>query len=390
MTRIAIISCTSSKKSYTCKASELYSESPRFRLAYEYAKLVSDKIFVLSAKYGLVPEDRVIEPYNETMKDKNTMQRREWSVHVLSELSLVSDLDQDNYIVLAGESYIENLSPHLNNYSRPLKGKALGEWIPELKRLINLEHETDNTIILHKLFNGLPRLDWTMIKQLPYCNGIYIMFEKGESFLGLDRIVRVGTHRGQNRLCKRLQDHFIKEDADGSIFRKNIGRAYLNKAEDPYLRIWEIDRHLAENARGKGYLINESIEDELEARISDHLRNNISFVCFPVEEKTERLHLEEGIIATLNRFPAFGPGENWLGLSSPVPEISQSGLWNRQGLNGQPLTDMELERVKCLAGLGNSSGNNTLRWREVEVKQETNKRVETAIGMRLESKQLMI
>lgn len=43
---------------------------PRFRLAYDLVKLVADKIFILSAKYGLVPEDMIIEPYNETMKDK--------------------------------------------------------------------------------------------------------------------------------------------------------------------------------------------------------------------------------------------------------------------------------------------------------------------------------
>lgn len=378
MPKIALISCTSSKKSYTCKASELYSESPRFRLAYQFAEIVADKIFILSAKYGLVPEDRVIEPYNESLKNKNTEQRREWSVNVLSELNRVTDLEQDDYIVLAGEIYIENLLPHFKNYRRPLKGKALGEWIPELKRLINLEKKTDNANVLHILFNGLPRLDWTMINQLPYRNGIYIMFEKGEGFLGQDRIVRLGTHRGQNRLCKRLGDHFIKEDADGSIFRKNIGRAYLNIAKDPYLRIWEIDRRLSENARNNGHLLDQGIEAELEAKISAYLRNNISFVCFPVEEKEERLRLEEGIIATLNRFPAFGPGEKWLGLCSPVPDIAQSGLWNRHGLKGQPLTDMELERVKYLTGFGNGSGNDTIRMQEAAVMRDTNKRMMTA------------
>jgi cytoplasmic iron level regulating protein YaaA (DUF328/UPF0246 family) len=76
--RIALISCTSKKKAYKCLARDLYSESPRFRLAYDLAKLVADKIFILSAKYGLVPEDMVIEPYNETLKDKSTQERRAW------------------------------------------------------------------------------------------------------------------------------------------------------------------------------------------------------------------------------------------------------------------------------------------------------------------------
>ncbi len=47
--KIALISCTSEKKAYKCAARELYSESAWFREAYCYAKLVADRIFILSA-----------------------------------------------------------------------------------------------------------------------------------------------------------------------------------------------------------------------------------------------------------------------------------------------------------------------------------------------------
>ena len=50
------------------------------------------------------------------------------------------------------------------------------------------------------LFNRLPRLHWNMIDEIPYTNGIYIMFEKGEGYNGMDRIVSVGTHREQDGL----------------------------------------------------------------------------------------------------------------------------------------------------------------------------------------------
>ncbi len=88
--------------------------------------------------------------------------------------------------------------------------------------------KSNNTLALHMLFNGLPRFDWTMIDQIPYRNGIYVMFEKGESYHSMDRIVRIGIHRGQDRLLERLRDHFVREDADSSILRKNIDRAFLN------------------------------------------------------------------------------------------------------------------------------------------------------------------
>lgn len=353
--RIALISCTSRKKAYKCPARDLYSESPRFRSAYALAKLVADKIFILSAKYGLVPEEMIIEPYNETLKDKSALERRAWGEKVLNDLRKVSDLESDEFIVLAGEVYHENLLPHLVHFWLPLKGKRQGEWIPELERLVRLERESDKAIVLHMLFNGLPRLDWTMINQISYQNGIYIMFEKGESYHGMDRIVRIGTHRGQDRLLERLRDHFVKEDADGSIFRKNIGRVLLQTALASYLQVWEIDMHNSENKRNYSYLVNEELETELEAKISRYLRDNITFVCFPVDKEAERLRLEEGIIASLNRHPSFGPSSNWLGLNSPIAEIASSGLWNRHGLQGKPLSDEELERVKWLARFGNDS-----------------------------------
>lgn len=364
MAKIALISCTSRKKSYSCTAKEMYSESSRFRLAYNLAKHVADEIYILSAKYGLVPENEIIEPYNETLKDKNSYERRNWADKIVNELQKVSKLDKDDFIILAGEIYYENLLLYLKYLWIPLKGKRQGEWISELKKLIAIEKETDKVNALHMLFNSLPRFNWTMIHEIPYKNGIYIMFENGESYCNMDRIVRVGTHRSQDRLHKRLKDHFVKEDSDSSIFRKNIGRAFLNKIDSPYLQTWEIDMHRSENVQKYGHLINEKLEAELESKITQYLRNNISFVCFPVEEKVERLRLEKGIIATLNKHPIFGPSSNWLGLSNPIFEISNSGLWNRQSLDGQPLSDLELERVKCLTRFGNDIYRNNASYKE--------------------------
>jgi len=91
---------------------------------------------------------------------------------------------------------------------------------------------------LHELFNDLPRY-WFPFNELAIPrNGIYILFEKHEHAHGVDRIVRVGTHTGENQLRSRLKQHFLNETKDRSIFRKNIGRAMLQKAEDPFLEQW--------------------------------------------------------------------------------------------------------------------------------------------------------
>ena len=38
-------------------------------------------------------------------------------------------------------------------------------------------------------------------------SGIYLLFEAGETALGTDRIVHVGTHSGKRRLGSRLREH---------------------------------------------------------------------------------------------------------------------------------------------------------------------------------------
>ena len=346
--KIALLSCTSMKKKHSCTAAEMYSESPRFKLAYEYAKTIADCVFILSAKHGLIPEDEIIEPYNETLTDKSSQERREWAENVLIELTKVSNLESDEFFIVAGTKYYEYLAPYIKNYHLPLKGKSLGNWIPELKQLIKDDGISNQGEELHRMFNDAVPLHWDEIDKLPYNNGIYVMFERGELYKGRNRIVRVGSHRSPDRLKKRLKNHFINKNADGSIFRKNIGKAMLHRNGDPYLRIWELDTSRKDVKEKYRYLIDKKKENELEEIISEYLKTNITFVCFPVNVEKERLRLEEGIISALNHTEDFHVSTNWLGLSSPVEEIKSSGLWNRHGLNGSLLTDEEMKRIKWL------------------------------------------
>lgn len=115
--KIALISCTSSKKDYTCRASEMYSPSPRFSLAYTYAKQVADVVYIISAKYGLLPKDQVIEPYNETLIGKSVTERKAWSDHVVEALRMMHSLDTDSFVILAGNVYNAYLLPSIRNYA---------------------------------------------------------------------------------------------------------------------------------------------------------------------------------------------------------------------------------------------------------------------------------
>ncbi|HKM13746.1 MAG TPA: hypothetical protein VJY42_02345 [Candidatus Methanomethylophilaceae archaeon] len=74
--KIGFNSCSKAKKDYTCPAREMYSESNLFRRLLEYGETICDKIFILSAKQGLIELNNVIEPYDETLTNKPVVERR--------------------------------------------------------------------------------------------------------------------------------------------------------------------------------------------------------------------------------------------------------------------------------------------------------------------------
>ena len=90
---------------------------------------------------------------------------------------------------------------------------------------------------------------------------------------------------------------------------------------------------------------------EVEQAVSRYLRTHMTFSAFEVETQEQRLRLEEGIIASLHQAEDFQARSSWLGRFSPEKEIRESGMWLKQGLDGVPLTDEELETLECrLAG----------------------------------------
>jgi hypothetical protein len=84
---------------------------------------------------------------------------------------------------------------------------------------------------------------------------------------------------------------------------------------------------------------------DVEEEVSRTLRENFSFVCFPVATKEERLSLESGLISLLAQHPLGKPSPSWLGNHSARPVIRSTGLWNTQETDKKPLDDHQLARV---------------------------------------------
>ena len=199
--------------------------------------------------------------------------------------------------------------------------------------------------ILHQWSNSIQTFDFPFDHTKLPRNGIYILFEKGEIAHGTNRIVRVGTHTGLNQLRSRLRQHFLKENKDRSIFRKNIGRALLHKENDPYLSAWELD--LTTSEAKKRYLekTDAARQLEIERQISNHIQSRFSFAVVEVNAKEQRLRLESRMISTVSRCAECKPSDQWLGVFSPKEKIRRSGLWLVNELNKEPLSSEDIRML---------------------------------------------
>ena len=136
MKTIVLLSCVKKKRSHKAPAEDLYVSS-LFRLCLAYAKsLKPDAIYILSAKYGLVPLERQIEPYEVTLNAMPDREVRVWADRVLDQLHAVADLGHDRFVFLAGNKYRKYLVPHLRLFEIPLAGLPIGRQLRQLKEFL--------------------------------------------------------------------------------------------------------------------------------------------------------------------------------------------------------------------------------------------------------------
>lgn len=181
-------------------------------------------------------------------------------------------------------------------------------------------------------------------------------------------MVRVGTHRDGN-FRSRISEHYLLNNSkmnfskdkpkpsDRSIFRKNIGRALLNRNKDAYLEIWEIDFMTSKNKMKFAEKRDIDKEREVETEITRLLRNNFAFRFIALKDQTRRLGpfgLESSLIGTLASCSFCKPSNNWLGKHSPKDHIRNGKLWLIQHLRANPINEEDrivllesIEKTEC-------------------------------------------
>lgn len=136
MVKVVLISCVSKKLDKKAEAQDLYISS-LFKKNLNYAKsLKPNKIFILSAKYGLLNLNDKVAPYNKTLNKMNRIEREKWAKGITAKLRVLTNLKKDKFIFLAGKKYREYLTKEIKNYEIPTEGLSIGKQLNWLSNKI--------------------------------------------------------------------------------------------------------------------------------------------------------------------------------------------------------------------------------------------------------------
>lgn len=109
------LSCVKTKAESRCKARDMYI-SPLFTKSLELAeRLDSPNTYILSAKHHLLPLDKEIDPYNETLLDFSADEKKAWADIVVEQMKKAGINFNAKTYFFAGENYIEYLRDYFPN-----------------------------------------------------------------------------------------------------------------------------------------------------------------------------------------------------------------------------------------------------------------------------------
>ena len=128
---IYVVSCVWSKRATPALAKDLY-QSDWFLKARAYAESVGSCWFILSAEYGLVHPDEMIEPHKMTLNMMGVAERRNWSCRVQQQMDERMP-NASRIVVLATQPYREFLMDYLGRRATtvhvPMAGMRNGQQL---------------------------------------------------------------------------------------------------------------------------------------------------------------------------------------------------------------------------------------------------------------------
>ena len=133
---LCLVSCGAQKLFRSAPAKDLYT-SGLFRKTRTLVEAQGWPWFILSAKYGIVAPEQVIEPYEKTLKMMYVPERRDWADRCFDALG-PHLAGVKSVVFFAGAKYREFLVPALRGRGFevhvPMAGLRIGEQLAWLSR----------------------------------------------------------------------------------------------------------------------------------------------------------------------------------------------------------------------------------------------------------------
>lgn len=133
---VYLVSCSKTKARSRRPAEFLY-VSARFRYSRTIAAKRGDRWYIVSAKFGLLPPDREVAPYDLSLASFSAQRRLAWARQVFSDLRAEAPKCRE-IVFLCGKLYSSRLELLAKSagikVSLPLRGLALGQQLAWLKQ----------------------------------------------------------------------------------------------------------------------------------------------------------------------------------------------------------------------------------------------------------------
>lgn len=259
---IVLVGCVKSKRDQAAPAKDLY-VSDLFGKARRYAEGTAERWYILSAQYGLVVPDEVIEPYELHLAATSTAYRREWGIKVARQLlAAAGGLEGRVVEVHAGAAYTDAIRAHLLEagarvveplaaltlgqrlawYGTPDGGETSGTQTPSASLLVaRLEHSESALTPQDFLatrgagFGGPGLYSWWVDDAGAHdlTEGLGHRVDSGLIYAGLAGATRSRTgKKSSNTLWGRIRGMHLGGRHNFSTFRRTLGAVLAAQREE--------------------------------------------------------------------------------------------------------------------------------------------------------------
>jgi hypothetical protein len=303
---VVLIGCVKSKLARPAPARDLYT-SALFKKQRVYAEESGARWFVLSAEYGLVEPQQIIEPYELHLSSTTPTYRTEWARRVVDELTAtIGGLRGKVTEIHAGSSYTDAVRDGLTKagatVTEPLAGLTIGKrlaWYPPLATVDAVTAAAPPTEAVDELVRQLRRDTDALTPDELLAHGPQGLLVPGLYSWWVDR-------QGADDLTGGLGERI----APGLIYAGLAGATRSRSGRPSKNTLWGRLSGMHLGARSKFSTFRRSLGSSLaeahtasgidEARLTHWMHEHLRVVAIPVEDADALDRLETAVLAELD------------------------------------------------------------------------------------------